>query len=451
MPLSFRLGSVFLVFLCFGFGIFKMALGLLGQKLKGTLCVVYVVYFCAVSWLELLVMILAGQPEEGLFLSLLFYALHSVVLGILLKKGYRIPMIQTVTAAALGNFIVYTVHNVVSVTAETYSPVFDGKYLYVLTTIYIPYLSGPFAAILVSYILKKSNFYRYFSHLFANRIRAAVVFAASCGLMYVWPVLDWFYPDSTPDAGYVGFFFALIVIALFGVQFWAMYAAGQDKIRAQEETIAQQQAHMELLEELQQEIRAFRHDFTNLFSGLTLQAQEGDLAGIREFMKETSNYFDTKLGNEIQQMDGLNNIRPYTLRSLLTAKLAAMRKKHIRAVLEVLRPLNDLQAIETEDLLRALGILLDNAMEAVPEKSGLVRIVLLQEEKELYLAIANNYDAAPDLSALSVSGRGYTTKGKGRGTGLSSYRNIISRYRGCVSRTYMKDEMFVQELHIPAV
>lgn len=449
MPLAFRLGTVFLVFFCFGFGIFKMALGLLGQKIKKIPLIIYIVYFCAASWAAVLVSVLAGIPEDGLLLSLVSSSLHAAVLGILLKKSYHVPLFQTLTAAVLGNFIVYTVYHVVDVTAATYSPVFDGKYLYVLTTIYIPYLSCPMAAILTSFLLKKSNFYHYFSHLFAHKSRAVIAFAVSFALMCVWPVLDWLYPDTKPDAGYAVFFFSLIVIALFCVQFLAMYAASQDRIRAQEETIAQQQAHMELLEELQQEIRAFRHDVTNLFSGLTLQAQEGDLAGIQEFMKKTSNYFDAKLGNEIQQMDGLNNIQPYPLRSLLTTKLASMRKKHIQAVLEVLKPLNASLAIQTEDLLRAIGILLDNAMEAASPKDGVVRMVLLQEEKELYLAIANNYAAAPDLSALAR--KGYTTKGKGHGTGLSSYRKIISGYRGCVSRTYLKDGMFVQELHIPAV
>lgn len=447
MPLSFRLATIFLVLFCFGFGIYKMALGLLGQKIKKIPCIIYLVYFCAVSWAQAFIELLADKPEEGLLINVVCSSLHAVVLGIILQKSYHIPFIQTLTAGVLGNFIVNTVFNVVNTTAITYSPVFDGKYLYVLTTIYIPYLSGPLAAIVTSYILKRSNFYRYFSYLFAGKSRAALSLAVSFALMCVWPVLDCCYPDSTPDAGYAVFFFALIVIALFWVQFLAMYAASQDKIQAQEETIIQQQAHMALLEELQQEIRAFRHDFTNLFSGLTLQAREGDLAGIQEFMKETGNYFDTKLGNEIQQMDGLNNIQPFALRSLLTAKLAYMRKKHIQAVLEVLHPMNASQIIETEDLLRAMGILLDNAVEAAG-KDGMIRIVLLQEENELYLAIANNYDTVPDVSALA--GRGYTTKGTGRGTGLSSYRKIISRYRGCASRTYLKEGMFVQELHIPA-
>ena len=80
---------------------------------------------------------------------------------------------------------------------------------------------------------------------------------------------------------------------------------------------------------------------------------------------------------------------------------------------------------------------------------GQVRVVLLQEEKELYLAVANNYEQAPDLSALAK--KGYTTKGSGHGTGLTSYRRIVTRCRGCAARTCLKDGMFIQELHIPAV
>lgn len=257
MPLSFRLGTVFFVFFCFGFGIFKMALALLGERIKKVPCIGYMVYFCSVSWMQAFLEYAFEKPVQILCWELFFSSVHALVLGSFLKKWYHHPFIHTLTAAVLGNFIVYTVYHVVETIAWAYTPLFDGKYLLVLTTIYIPYLSGPAAAILASWILRKSSFYRYFSHLFITKSRAALTLIISFALLCVWPVLDWIYPESTPDAGYTIFFFALIVAALFWVQFLAMYAAGQDKIRAQEETIAQQQAHMELLEELQQEIRAF--------------------------------------------------------------------------------------------------------------------------------------------------------------------------------------------------
>lgn len=363
MPLSFRLFSAGFSFVCFGMGLYALASGILGKKIKSVPCLIYTVYYL------------------------------------------------------LANALIYAVIAVLEVTM--------GIYQYVNM---INLLNGTLGNLLHAVVL-------------------ALVLRRCLGTDF-WQGLNWVYPDTTPGIGYNIFFFALIVVALFWVQFLAMYAAGQDKIRAQEETIAQHQAHMALLEELQQEIRAFRHDFTNLFSGLTLQAQEGDLEGIQDFMKKTSSYFDEKLGQEIQQMDGLNNIGLYPLRSLLTTKLADMRKKGIHSALEVLYPVDTKIVMETEDLLRGLGILLDNAMEAVPQTDGTVRIVLLQEEKELYIAVSNNYEKKPELSALSQ--KGYTTKGTGRGTGLTSYRRIVSRCKGCITRTYLKDGYFVQELRLPA-
>lgn len=456
MPLSFRLFSAGFSFACFGVGLYALATGILGKRIKALPCLIYTCYYLLANTLifigmavaYLLVDIFEYETVINLLNGTLGNLLHSIVLALVLRKFLGTDFWQGLAAAFLGNFIAYTANSVLMEVTSYYSPIFGGMYLYTFITIYIPYMAVLIAAAIVVPILRKSSFYRYYSHLFSRKSWAIGTLLFSFVLMCVWQVLDWMYPDTTPGIGYNIFFFALIIVALFWVQFLVMYAAGQDKIRAQEETIAQHQAHMALLEELQQEIRAFRHDFTNLFSGLTLQAQEGDLAGIQDFMRKTSSYFDEKLGQEIQQMDGLNNIGNYPLRSLLTTKLADMKKRGIHSILEVLHPVETKVGMETEDLLRGLGILIDNAMEAVPQEDGTVRIVLFQEEKELYIAVSNNYEKMPELSALSQ--KGYSTKGKGRGTGLTSYRHIVSRCKGCVTRTYLKDGYFVQELRLPA-
>lgn len=454
MPLSFRLFSVGFSFVCFGAGLYALASGILGKKIKTLPGLIYTVYFLFANALilvaEIVVTVYADEYKNvfGLLNGTIGNLLHSIVLALVLRRFLGADFWQGLAAAFLGSFIAYTANSVLMEATSYYSPTFGGIYLYAFITIYIPFMAVLLVAAMIVPILRKSGFYRYYSHLFSRKSWAVGILLLSFLLMCVWQVQDWLYPDTTPGIGYQIFFIALIVIALFWVQFLAMYAAGQDKIRAQEEMIAQHQAHMELLEELQQEIRAFRHDFTNLFSGLTLQAQEGDLAGIRNFMRKTSSYFDEKLGQEIQQMDGLNNVGLYPVRSLLTAKLADMRKRGIHSVLEVLYPVDAKVVMETEDLLRGVGILIDNAMEAVPQTDGTVRIVLLQEEQELYIAVSNNYEKEPELSALTR--KGYTTKGRGRGTGLTSYRRIVSGYKGCVTRTYLKDGYFVQELRLPA-
>ena len=455
MGLPFRLFTAAYTFVMMSIALFILTCGILGKKIKGRPLVVFCVVSQVLQWLGFLwpmLLYFLGANDELEMASafdIVTYTPVVLFLGWQLAHAFRMPFLHTFTAAVLASFIGNTSNSVMALVVERYSPLFDRQYILAFVLLYIPYTLTVGVAWLASFILRRSEFYRYFSVLFRSRTRAVLTFLICYGLMCMMPILHTLFLGIDPNAEYGVLIFSFIIVGLFCIQFVAMYTAGQDRIKAQEETILQQQAHMALLEELQQEIRAFRHDFTNLFSGLTLQAQEGDLAGIQEFMKRTSGYFDEKLGNEIAQMDGLSNIELYPLRSLLTTKLAKMRQQHIKGVLEVIRPVNRDQTMDADDLLRAVGILLDNAIEAAAKRNGLVRVVLLQEEKQLYLAIANNYDVTPDMAALAR--KGYTTKGSSHGTGLSSYRRIVARCRGCAMRTYLKDGMFVQELHIPTI
>ena len=406
MSLTFRLGTVAFIMGMMALALYILTAGILGRKLHwkslGLFFVCGELFQWAAMLLYLLYTVMTGQEDlPSAVFDTACYLLMALVLGIMMSKIHRLPLLHTFTAAILCTFVVNTANNTMLYVVEEYSPLFDRQHFLAFVRLYVPYMLTVGVALLVAAILKRSGFYRYFAAMFRGRARGLLTLVVCLALTLIMPLQQLLFPDLTPDASYATFFFALIVAGVFLLQFAAMYAAGQDRIRAQEETILQQQAHMALLEELQQEIRAFRHDFTNLFSGLTLQAQEGDLAGIQDFMRRTSSYFDEKLG------------------------------------------------MDTDDLLRALGILLDNAIEAVPREEGQVRVVLLKEEKELYLAVANNYEKAPDLSSLTK--KGYTTKGSGHGTGLASYRRIVARCRGCAARTCLKDGMFIQELHIPAV
>ena len=453
MSLAYRLGTVAFIMGLMALALYILTAGILGRKIHwksmGIFFACGEVFQWAATILYVLYTMVTGEMDmPSAVFDTVCYLLMALVLGVMMSKLHRIPLLHTFTAAVLCTFVVNTANNPMVYVVEEYSPLFDRQHFLAFVRLDVPYMLTVCVALLVAAILKRSGFHRYFAAMFRSRARGILTLVVCLALMFIMPLQQLLFPDLTPDANYATFFFALIVVGVFLLQFAAMYTAGQDRIKAQEETILQQQAHMALLEELQQEIRAFRHDFTNLFSGLTLQAQEGDLAGIQDFMKRTSSYFDEKLGNEIAQMDGLNNIQLYPLRSLLATKLAKMRQLRIKGALEAMNPVNCQLGMDTDDLLRALGILLDNAIEAVPKGEGQVRVVLLQEEKELYLAVANNYEKSPDLSALTK--KGYTTKGSGHGTGLTSYRRIVSRCRGCATRTYLKDGMFIQELHIPA-
>ncbi len=450
MILSIRVFMIFLLLMVHSFAIFVIASSLAGERFRWRRYLLFNLVYLVIEWLQiglsLLVPGLAQFGDDPLWMKVMDAFLIIVLVCVIFSRMYYVAIDKAFAIASLGHFLTYTIIDFLTEAAYFYSPVFDGGYLFVVTTLFVPYILTLAVIGGIAYALHKTEFSKYFSYLFQGRVRTAVTLVICFALIFMKIILDFIFSGATVDFAYGLLCFSLIIIVLFCIQFGAMYAASADKVRAQEETIAQQQAHMELLEELQGEIRAFRHDFTNLISGMALSAQEGDLDAIQEFMQRTSGYFDEKLGNEIKQMEGLANIEAYPLRSLLSTKLGVMRQKRIHVALEIMNPVTRVK-MPTEDLLRCQGILLDNAIEAAAKEEGKIRIVLLQDHGELYIAIANNYDEQPDLGAL---GKGnYTTKGKGHGTGLSSYWRIVSRCSDCMMRTYLKDGFFVQELRIP--
>ena len=286
----------------------------------------------------MLLFMVVFDAEEETWCEPLAFLVVALFFSVILWRRFRVPPANALGAVVLGHFLIYTIFDFLTEAAMYYSPVFDGKYLLVATSLVLPYaLTLAFSGGIV-FVLNKTDFSRYFSHLFQGRVRTVVSLVIAFLLMNLKVLLDQFFPGATTDFSYGLFCFVLIVFALFCIQFGAMYAASRDKVKAQEETIAQPQAHMALLEELQGEIRAFRHDFTNLLSGMALSAQEGDVEAIQEFMRRTSGYFDEKLGSEIRQMEGLSNIQIYPVRSLISTKLNLMRQRHIQVALEIMNP-----------------------------------------------------------------------------------------------------------------
>jgi two-component system sensor histidine kinase AgrC len=84
------------------------------------------------------------------------------------------------------------------------------------------------------------------------------------------------------------------------------------------------------------------------------------------------------------------------------------------------------------DLCRVIGILLDNAIEALEGTKGTARVMISSDEQGTVFMIANKVGAPLDLSAIFK--KGYTTKervdGKAskRGLGLYNLRLILGRY-----------------------
>lgn len=102
------------------------------------------------------------------------------------------------------------------------------------------------------------------------------------------------------------------------------------------------------------------------------------------------------------------------------------------------------------DLVRILGIFLDNAIEAALETDApKLSFVIIKDEKETVFFITNSFiDYHLQLASLSQAGT--STKGSSRGIGLYNVAQIISHHDNLFLDTRTQDHTFMQILHIYA-
>ena len=251
------------------------------------------------------------------------------------------------------------------------------------------------------------------------------------------------------QAQYLAAYYSLVVVLAVVILALMVYLARRSEdsrtLQAQRDIITQQQLYEQSLEDIRQEVRSFRHDYKNLLAGLGRQGEGGPDAPC-PVAAELEEDFDRRLGEKIRLSVQIGNLRVPQVRSLLLSKLAEMQKKGVEYRLEVLYPVEAV-AINVWDFVRCLGILVDNAMEAALDtERPWVEIVLLVQGGRMFLRVSNPY--ANSIDPEKIRGGGWSTKGAGRGTGLSGYQRILRDYPNAAACTSWENGVFVQELTV---
>lgn len=70
-------------------------------------------------------------------------------------------------------------------------------------------------------------------------------------------------------------------------------------------------------------------------AGASLQARDGNLTAVQEFISEVTGDFEQQVGRQIFQISQIGNIRLTELKGLLILKMTELQKKEIPFRLEV--------------------------------------------------------------------------------------------------------------------
>ena len=99
------------------------------------------------------------------------------------------------------------------------------------------------------------------------------------------------------------------------------------------------------------------------------------------------------------------------------------------------------------DISKVAGVYLDNAIEAVNDvKDKYIVISVYLEKNDIVFEISNTYKGSIDMAKIDKEG--YTTKGNGKGYGLSLVKDIINKNDNLEQKRILNGIYYVQQLCI---
>lgn len=119
-------------------------------------------------------------------------------------------------------------------------------------------------------------------------------------------------------------------------------------------------------------------------------------------------------------------------------------QKNIKCTFECAYPLKEVP-INEFDLIRLLGITLDNSIEATENtKDGKIYVSVINLEKNITFIIKNTSVLTDEIANLSK--RGYTSKIGHSGFGLSNVKEIQKKYSDLLVNYSNKDNFFTIQI-----
>lgn len=198
------------------------------------------------------------------------------------------------------------------------------------------------------------------------------------------------------------------------------------------------------LETLYQEMRVFRHDNANMLASIYGYIEEEDMSGLKTYFQESilpeepSAFSHAEIGK-------LVNMKVPELKGLIYSKLILGFSKDLHISVSINYPIEHLHT-NTADLVKVLGIFLDNAIEACQDSTAKMLCIHMERRADAVTwSICNSCDA--DIIPLQgITSPNYSSKGRDRGLGLATAEKILSNYPDIYHTTRFFDHIFTQQL-----
>ncbi len=269
-----------------------------------------------------------------------------------------------------------------------------------------------------------------------------------CGLVFVFNVVFGNYVGYTSPIllfnGTLFFFFFLST----GMIIWQLYKAMREdyQLRTRAAQAESLREYARRLESLYQEIRGFKHDYLNILSSMYSYLEEERYEELKRYFEERFLPDGRKLATEDLSIGRLRNMKILELKGLLYTKVLKASDFQLHITVDIPEPVTEIH-MDIPDLVRVLGIFLDNAMEAAsmtPHKE--LYIGILCNEKQDCLCITNS--SPPITNIAELFKEGYSKKEEHSGIGLYEAKALLDNHPNALLNTEYKDGSFTQLLQL---
>ena len=243
---------------------------------------------------------------------------------------------------------------------------------------------------------------------------------------------------------FITFLSLVTLIVYFSISLYTIFTTSQ--LEETSMKLEEEKLYNKTLQILHDNIRAFKHDFFNIVQGIGGYVGKEDMEGLKEYY--------AKLLEDCQQTNNLTALSPELVNNpaiynILATKYHDADELGIKINLEVFMDLNELN-INSYELTRILGILINNAIEASKECEEKVINISFRKDKRKHMqiiSIENTY-MDKDIDTEKIYEKGYSTKEGNTGIGLWEVRQILKKHNNLNLFTTKNDQYFSQQFEI---
>lgn len=245
------------------------------------------------------------------------------------------------------------------------------------------------------------------------------------------------------------FFIASILVYITAISYLKNKSVRKDlESKHKELQLYQLKEYTEMLEIVSGDLRNFKHDYANIIQIIGDYLDSKKFDELKDFYRSELMPESKKIIEKDRQFMLLKHIKVDPLKGLISSKFIIAQGKKINIKLEISDDIEDI-SISLIDICRIIGVLLDNAIEAseLCDNKFIEFVAYCNEYSTVFIINNSCSEKVPPI--YKIYEKNFSTKGQGRGIGLTSVRSIIDeKYKNVILNTSIEESVFKQELII---